>query len=163
MTEVTPDWIALIFQEKDPTTAWQNIFSCLRNQALQSTKTGALDRATVAPDRLLAASAWTLWEQFQTHAPSAADELKRFWVKTSSAGTAVLILDALSLREIPMIVASSRSRGLEPTRVEALASQVPTETDWFAQALGVSGRSKLFNNGAPASFIFSGPDTELAP
>ena len=159
MTEVATDWVNLVLEEKDSATAWQKIFSALRDQALQSTKNGVLDRATVAPDRLLAASAWTMWEQFQSHAPSRFSELKRFWVKTSSAGTAVLILDGLSLRELPVIVVASKSRGLEPTRVEAFASEVPTETDQFAQALGVSGRSKLFNNGAPTSFIFSGPDT----
>ena len=35
---------------------------------------------------------------------------------------------------------------------------MPTETDRFAEALGLPGRSKLYNNKAPASFIFSGPD-----
>ena len=160
MTEGTANWVTLILEERDSATAWQKVFSALRDEALRSPKSGMLDRATVVPDRLLAAAAWTMWEQFQSHAPSAIDELKRFWVKTSSAGTAVLILDGLSLRELPLIALASKARGVEPIRMEALASQVPTETDWFAQALGISGRSKLFNNGAPASFIFSGPDTQ---
>ena len=46
---------------------------------------------------------------------------------------------------------------MQPTRIEALASQVPTDTDRFAEAMGLAGRSKLFNNQPPASFIFSGP------
>lgn len=78
-----------------------------------------------------------------------ADVLQRF-----------LLLDALSLRELPIIVVAARDRGLTPSRVEALGSQVPSDTDRFAAALGVSGRSKLFNNQPPASFIFSGPDVQ---
>ena len=66
----------------------------LRDLAFQSTKSGFLDRATVAPDRLLANTAWNLWDEFHTYAPTAVDELKKFWMQTAASGTAVLILDA---------------------------------------------------------------------
>lgn len=153
-----PDWLNVIVAEEDPTTAWQRIFASLRELALQSTKTGALDRATIVPDRLLANTAWNLWDEFLSHAPTAVDELKKFWTQTTATGTAVLLLDGLSLRELPLIVAAAKERGLTPTRVEAFGSQVPTETDRFAEAVGIAGRSKLFNNQPPASFIFNGPD-----
>ena len=152
------DWLNVIIAEDDPATVWQRIFASLRDLALQPTRTGALDRATVAPDRLLANTAWNLWDEFLTYAPTAVDELKRFWIQTTASGTAVLVLDGLSLRELPLIVAAAKVRGLTPTRVEAHGSQVPTETDRFAEAVGISGRSKLFNNQPPASFIFNGPD-----
>lgn len=152
------DWLNVIVAEEDPTTAWQRIFASLRDLALQSTKTGALDRATIVPDRLLANTAWNLWDEFLSHAPTAVDELKKFWTQTTATGTAVLLLDGLSLRELPLIVAAAKERGLTPTRVEAFGSQVPTETDRFAEAVGIAGRSKLFNNQPPASFIFNGPD-----
>jgi hypothetical protein len=42
--------------------------------------------------------------------------------------------------------------------VEVRGAEVPTETDRFAEALGLPGRSKLYNNKAPASFVFAGPD-----
>jgi len=153
-----PDWLNVIVAEEDPATAWQRIFARLRDLALQSTKTGALDRATIVPDRLLASTAWNLWDGFLSHAPTAVDELKKFWIQATATGTAVLILDGLSLRELPLIVAAAKDRGLTPTRIEAFGSQVPTETDRFAEAVGIAGRSKLFNNQPPASFIFNGPD-----
>jgi hypothetical protein len=152
------DWLKIIVAEDDPAIVWQRIFASLRDLALQSTRAGALDRATVAPDRLLANTAWNLWDEFLTYASTAVDELKRFWIQATASGTAVLILDGLSLRELPLIVAAAKMRGLTPTRVEAFGSQVPTETDRFAEAVGISGRSKLFNNQPPASFIFNGPD-----
>lgn len=152
------DWLKVIIAEDDPATAWQHIFARLRDLALQSTKLGALDRATIVPDRLLANTAWIMWDAFLHHAPTAVNELKRFWIQTTPSGTAILVLDGLSLRELPLIVAAANDRGLTPTRVEAFGSQVPTETDRFAEAVGIAGRSKLFNNQPPASFIFNGPD-----
>lgn len=152
------DWLDAIVSEDDPANVWQRVFASLRDTALQVTRTAALDRATVVPDRLLANTAWNLWDQFLTYAPTAVDELKRFWIQTAASGTAVLVLDGLSLRELPLIVAAAKDRGLIPTRIEAFGSQVPTETDRFAEAVGISGRSKLFNNQPPASFIFNGPD-----
>lgn len=152
------DWVDVIVGQDDPAIAWKHILASLGELALQSSKSGVLDRATVAPDRLLANTAWNLWDDFRHHAPSVIDELKRFWVQTTPSGTAVLVLDALSLRELPTILAAAKDRGLAPTRVEALGSQVPSDTDRFAEALGLSGRSKLFNNKPPASFIFSGSD-----
>lgn len=152
------DWLKVIIAEEDPATAWQRIFVRLRDLALQSTKAGVLDRATIVPDRLLASTAWNLWDGFLSHAPTAVDELKKFWIQTTATGTAVLVLDGLSLRELPLIVAAAKDRGLTPTRIEAFGSQVPTETDRFAEAVGLAGRSKLYNNQPPASFIFNGPD-----
>lgn len=152
------EWLDVIVAEDDPATVWQRIFASLRDLALQSTRKGELDRATVVPDRLLANTAWNLWDEFLTHAPTAVDELKRFWIQKTASGTAVLVLDGLSLRELPLIVNAAKERDLTPTRVEAFGSQVPTETDRFAEAVGISGRSKLFNNQPPASFIFNGPD-----
>jgi hypothetical protein len=142
----------------DPAAAWKVICTGLRDRALQATKPGVLDRATVIADRLLANTAWNLWDEFPHYAPSVIDELKKFWVQTSALGTAVLVLDALSLRELPIIVAAAKERGLTATRVEAFGSQVPPDTDRFAEALGLAGRSKLFNNKTPSAFIFNGPD-----
>jgi hypothetical protein len=158
MNPTAPAWVDAIVGEGDPATAWKKILGALRELALSSAKSGVLDRVTVAPDRLIANSAWNLWDDFQRHALTAIDELKTFWAQTKASGTAILLLDALSLRELPIIVAAAEERGISPTRVEALGSQVPSDTDRFAAALGISGRSKLFNNQPPASFIFGGPD-----
>lgn len=158
MTGTASDWVDVIVGDDDPATAWKQLFASLLEVTLQSTKPGVLDKATVAPDRLLANTAWNLWDDFPHHAQTAIDELKKFWVQPTASGTAILILDALSLRELPIILTAAKDRGLTPLRVDALGSQVPSDTDRFAQALGLPGRSKLFNNQSPPSFIFSGPD-----
>jgi hypothetical protein len=158
MTGAAAEWVDVIVAQDDPSTAWKQIFAALRELALSSSRAGALDRATVVPDRLIANTAWNLWNDFHHYAPTVIGELKKFWVQTTASGTAILLLDALSLRELPLLIAAAKERGLTPSRIEALGSQVPSDTDHFAAALGISGRSKLFNNQPPASFIFSGTD-----
>ena len=160
MTDTTgSNWAEILLAPHGPSDIWRNVFAQLRELALANHAPQTLHRQTVVPDRLLAESAWELWDAFPLHAPKAIDELKQFWKATSSSGTAVLILDALSLREMPMIVKGAEERGITPTRIEVRGSEVPTETDRFAEALGLAGRSKLANNSPPASFVFSGTDT----
>ena len=163
MTTMTPnptpsEWLGLILGAGDAQKTWTDIFARLRDIALSAAKNQNLDRETIVPDRLLAESAWQLWQDFPHHAPSVIAELKKFWVATTSAGTAVLILDGLSLRELPLITGAAEDREITPTRVEVRGAEAPMETNQFAAALGVPGRSKLFNNQQPATFIFAGPD-----
>ena len=152
------EWVDLILRPADSMEIWTAIFARLRDLALSGVSPATLHRETIVPDRLLAESAWNLWQDFPRCAPTVVDELKKFWVAKPGVGTAVLILDALSLRELPLIVQAGQARGLAPVRVEARGSEVPSETDRFAEALGVAGRSKLYNNQAPGTFIFTGPD-----
>ncbi len=105
----------------------------LRDLALSNPGATAIHRETIVPDRLLAETAWDLWQDFPRCAPRVVNELQRFWVTSSGSGMAVLVLDGLSLRELPLIVTAGQQRGLEPTRVEVLGSEVPTETDRFAE------------------------------
>lgn len=153
------DWARVILTPQPPEQAWRLICDRLRDVALEGASAQALQKATIDPDRLLAETAWELWEGFAASAPKVVDELKRFWSAQSMAGTAVLILDGLSLRELPLLLAAAAKRGITPIRAEARAAAVPTETDWFAASLGLPGRSKLFNNKPPGTFIFAGPDT----
>lgn len=157
---INAGWESLILAAQPPDAAWRAIFARLRDTALAAANPAALHRETIAPDRLLAESAWDLWQQFPTAAPTVVDGLRGYWASSSGvAGTAILILDALSLRELPLIVAAAKKRGVEPVRCEVRGSQVPTETDQFAQALGLQSRSRLFNNQPPVSFLFGGADT----
>lgn len=153
------DWAKVILAPQPSATAWSQICDRLRDLAMTGLNPQAMHKATIEPDRMLAESAWNLWADFATSAPKVIDELRAFWSATSPSGTAVLILDALSLRELPIILAAAQKRGIAPTRIEARAAAVPTETDRFAEALGIPGRSKLFNNRPPGTFIFAGPDT----
>lgn len=157
---INAGWESLILADQPPDAAWRAIFDRLCDAALAAANPAAMHRETIAPDRILAESAWDLWQQFPTAAPTVVDGLREFWASSPGiAGTAILILDALSLRELPLIVAGAKKRGVEPVRCEVRGSQVPTETDQFAQALGLQSRSKIFNNQPPAAFLFSGADT----
>jgi len=163
MTATTPTagpiWESLILSERSAPTIWTDIFARLGDLAMSTTSPAALHRETIIPDRLLAESAWDLWQSFPAAAPKVTDTLREFWsAPNASAGTAILILDGLSLRELPLIVAVARKRGLVPTRTMVRGSQVPSETESFAAALGLSSRSRLFNNQPPQSFLFAGPD-----
>jgi hypothetical protein len=110
------------------------------------------------PDRLLAEAAWDLWDEYRQQAPSVIEELKRFWGQTSPFGTAVLILDGLSLRELPLILRAAADRGIAVLQSDVWGTEVPPETDSFAAALGLPSRSKLKHNHAPGTFIFAGSD-----
>lgn len=152
-------WESLILSEKAAPAIWAAIFARLSEVASASSSAAVLHRETIIPDRLLAESAWDLWQAFPQDAPKVIDDLRGFWTSpTGSSGTAVLILDALSLRELSHILAGAAKRGIVPTRTTVAGSQIPTETDQFAAALGLPSRSKLFNNQPPAGFIFNGSD-----
>lgn len=105
------EWIDLILDSADPTEVWNSILSKLCDLALTSRSPAALHRETTTPDRLLAETAWDLWQEFPRCAPKVIDELKGFWVTTTGVGKAVLVLDGLSLRELPMIVQAGQARG----------------------------------------------------
>ncbi len=154
-----PSWESLVLADLPVRDVWAQVFKRLGEVALETSSPAALHKETIIPDRLIAESAWNLWQQFPADAPKVVDGVREFWAQTSAtAGAAVLILDALSLRELPLIVSAARKRNVQPIRVSVAGSQVPSETNQFAAALGLSSRSKLFNNQPPQSFIFGGPD-----
>lgn len=158
-SSTTEPWAETILSGQDSECTWSSIFDRLRDVALATSNPQALHKLTIEPDRLLTDSAWSLWQDFWTHAPKVIDDLKQFWASGTASGTAILILDALSLRELPLLAAAAAKRGISPTRIEVRGSEVPTETDQFAKALGIPARSKLYNNTPPGPFIFGGEDT----
>jgi hypothetical protein len=152
-------WESLILSDRPVAKTWDDIFSKLGSLAANTTNPGLLHRETTTPDRLIAESAWDLWQSFPTEAPSVVNAIREFWsAPSSSTGTAVLILDALSLRELPLILAAGQKRGIKSIRHVVRGSVVPTDTNRFATALGLPSRSKLSNNEYPQSFIFAGAD-----
>ncbi len=149
------DWSGIILDSQSPDTAWAEIFSALLALSKSTSSPVALHDATVIPDRLLTEAAWELWEAFPTHARKTSDCLKS-WT-SSSSGKAVLILDALSLRELPILLGAAETRGIQPAHVDVAGSECPSTTDHFAKSLGLVSRSALANNGKPGTFaLFSG-------
>ncbi|MBI2192008.1 MAG: hypothetical protein HYU36_08495 [Planctomycetes bacterium] len=153
------EWVDQILADRSPRETWSAIFERLLALAQDAASPVELHNQTVPVDRLLAETAWELWERYSDEAPRTAPALIEWWSKPSVSGRAVLVLDALSLRELPALLAGARTRKIEPTSVRVTGSEAPSETNAFAGALGAQTRSKLENNGAPGGFALksSGP------
>lgn len=117
------------------------------------------DRAIGALDHFLAAAAWDLWEQFGETVDRNADRLVDWWSSPYSA-KAILILDGLSLRELPWLVEGAKARGFAVHKTTAHGAEVPSETNAFARALGFNSRSQLQNNGGGMAHRFAPARTE---
>ncbi len=113
-----------------------------------------LDRErTIADLELtLSGAAWELWRDFTTAAPRASAGIIDFWHQTVG-GKAVLILDGLSLREVPWFIAGAAQHGFTVLHAEPRATELPSDTTAFAKALGFATRSKLENNGSPSPHL----------
>jgi hypothetical protein len=117
------------------------------------------DREIGALDYFLSSSGWDLWQAFGDTVERTSDRLIRWWVEPYSA-KAVLILDGLSLRELPWLLQGAKDRGFTLHEVTANASELPGETNEFAQALGFGNRSQLQNNGGGLAHKLQPASTE---
>ena len=133
-------------------TAWEDIRShlvtvwtepCAPPQALADARSRheSLGQYELA----LSHSVWPLWKSFTSAVPRASTRLASFW-EEQPGGRAVLILDALSLREFPVLLHGAQEAGFTIHNAEVLASELPPETTTFAKALGFPSRSSLENN-----------------
>lgn len=118
------------------------------------------DREIGKLDLFLSSSGWDLWQAFGQPEISGvertSDRLARWWAEPFSA-RAVLILDGLSLRELPWLLQGAKERGFTVHEVSAHASELPGKTDEFARALGFASRSKLQNNGGGLAHKLQNP------
>jgi hypothetical protein len=149
------DWVEMILDAPSTEAAWSAIFGRLGSYALYCASPVELNNYTVAPDRLLAESAWNLWFAYSKAAPRTSMVLRDWWAQSSSYGKAVLIMDAFSLRELPALIGGAETHGIKPMNLRVVGAEVPPDTDHFAKALGVPSRSSLANNRAPSNFVFA--------
>jgi len=117
------------------------------------------DREIGAFDHFLATSGWDLWGSFPDAVERTSDRLARWWAEPYSA-KAVLILDGLSLRELPWLLQGAKERGFSLHEVSAYASELPGKTNEFARALGFGSRSQLQNNGGGLAHLLNPAYTE---
>jgi hypothetical protein len=117
------------------------------------------EREIGALDLFLSSSGWDLWHAFGGSVERTSDRLQRWWAEPFTA-KAVLILDGLSLRELPWLLQGAKERGFTTHEVAASASELPGETDEFARALGFASRSKLQNNGGGLMHKLQAANTE---
>ena len=143
MTEGTPEevWLAIIDMALKIASEPLSPQNAVSQVAGRDNRIGAIDD-------FLATSGWELWREFGTAVERTSDRLIGWW-KEPFSSKAVLILDGLSLRELPWLLQGAKARGYTLLDVRATASELPGDTNEFAHALGFSGRSQLQNNGAP--------------
>jgi hypothetical protein len=111
-------------------------------------------------DYFLSSSGWDLWQVFGSTVERTSDRLMRWWAEPYSA-KAILILDGLSLRELPWLLQGAKKHGFKMHgEIEVTASELPGETDEFAGALGFGSRSHIQNNGAGYSHKLQSTSTE---
>jgi hypothetical protein len=117
------------------------------------------DRAINELENAVSSSCWDLWQAFETSMPRSSEAVVEFWGRIHG-GKALLVLDGLSLRESPWILEQATARGYTIHSSNALASELPSETNYYAKALGFSQRSSLENNSAGKSHKLTGAKTE---
>ena len=151
------DWLEKIIDTSSSKDVWDKIFNSLLEIALNGSSAVALHDSTVIPDRILAEAAWELWEEYPYQVDRTSFALKKCCYDTSPAGKAVLIMDALSLRELPLILGGAKARNIEPNMIKVTGAESPSTTDQFAKALNISSRSALDNDNKPGTFkLFGG-------
>lgn len=117
------------------------------------------DRGINELENVLSSSCWDLWQSFEASMPRGSDSVIEFWNRIHG-GKALLILDGLSLRESPWILEQAKARGYTIHTSSAVASELPSETNYYAKALGLSQRSALENNSAGKAHKLTGARTE---
>ena len=110
-------------------------------------------------DLFLATAGWDLWRAYEMAVPRTADALASWWAERG-AGRAVLVLDALSLREVPWLLKCAAERGYTVHQARATGAELPADTTPFAVALGFASRSALQNNGGAGKGRLVGATTD---
>ena len=153
-------------QAATPDDAWRALFAfaweTCRREIPHADVAGEVlrrDRAVAPADLFLATAGWDLWSSYYDSVPRTADRLSAWW-NNSASGRAVLILDALSLREVPWLIHGAAERGYALHSAEPTGSELPPDTNPFARALGFSQRSALENSGAGNAHRLSGARTD---
>ena len=161
---LTPAFLQTI-AEKEPCEAWAAIIKhaqdiCTAPLSLANVRSEVTrrDRDLSTIDLFLASAGWDLWECFGNNVKRTSDKLAAWWEEPGAK--AVLILDGLSLREMPWIIQGAQERGYITHTADVTASELPGETTLFAQSLGFNQRSSLANNCAGNSHKLTGARTE---
>lgn len=133
---------------EEPTQAWEGVFASLWERLSKpvdgdvASEMVRRDKDIEGLDLVMSSSAWDLWPHFESCAPKTSKMLAQFWADAPGS-KAVLILDALSLRESPWLLQEAANRGFKIHRSIATGSALPSDTTSFAKELGLPQRSAL--------------------
>lgn len=149
----TQKWIFSVLTNKPHSDAWNEIFNLVKEISANAKNSEEIRRNILTGDRLISASAWDLWTNYTKTVSKASKKVINFVIEPSAQGKAILIIDAMSIRELPIIIKEAEARNITIS-YEILGSEIPADTDNFAKAIGVTSRSKLENNQAPQHSIW---------
>ena len=165
MMQLSPSFLGKV-ASLEPRDAWRLIVDealsiCREPIDLhEASKTATLrERQVGAIDTLLCSTAWELWDVFPVFVRSNSASLVSWW-RTTGGAKALLILDGLSLRELPWLLQGAQKHGFSVRNTMSMAAEIPAETRYFAKALGFSSRASLANNGAGTRHLFPLAKTE---
>jgi hypothetical protein len=165
MMQLSPSFLGKVTDLEAP-EAWHfivdEVFSiCSESLALREALKAitSRERQVGAIDTLLSSTAWELWDSFPSCVESGSASLVSWW-RNGARAKAILILDGLSLRELPWLLQGAQAHGFTVKNAGSKAAEIPPETHYFAKALGFSSRASLANNGAGASHLFPLAKTE---
>ncbi|KKJ00053.1 hypothetical protein [Prochlorothrix hollandica] len=161
----TPRYLLEKIQTAPSDIAWKAIFEYaweICSSPLTATSVSkeviARDTALADLDLVLSSSGWELWHDFEQSVQQTSKALADWWAARST-GKAVLILDGLSLRELPWILDGAKERGFQVS-ARVTGAELPGDTTPFAKALGFGQRSDLENNRASRTHRLQGAQTD---
>ena len=153
-------------QNSPSTNAWTSIFDwawAVCSQQMEPGRANAevarRDQTVGDLDLYLATAGWDLWSQYESSVPLTSDAVSEWWEK-QEGGRAVLILDGMSLREVPWLLEGAARHGLTVHDARPTGAELPADTTPFAKSLGFAQRSALGNNGAGGSHRLTGARTD---
>lgn len=148
--DLTHKWLT-----EPPRQAWESIFEyvfelCGEKFANEGpAEVQSRDQALADVDLFLSTVGWDLWRHYEDSVPLTSKSLAHWWDTRQGQGKAVLILDGLSLRELPWILKYADEYGFRLRHAKVTGAELPADTNSFARALGFSQRSSLANGSVP--------------
>ena len=121
------------------------------------------DYALHPVDQLVATAFWDLWKAYESSVTLTSQRLVQWWNDRATfqdQGRAVLVLDALSLREVPWLLQGAESRGYQIHQACATGAELPADTQSFALALGFRNRSELADSAHASHGLLSHATTD---
>ena len=155
MNELTIDWLDHFFGLNTP-DQWQHLFNVVQKLTSHPATSNVKGNYTAVEEQIsqiesfLSTSAWDLWNHFGT-APRASQAVIDFWSKTTGP-KAVLLLDSMSVREVSLMLREMPNWGMNLVKYSVAGSEVPSDTDRYAAALGIPGRASLKTQKASSAF-----------
>ena len=82
---ISDPWVNIVLDADGPAAAWEAVFGRLGTMAREIGSPVELHKQTQAPDRLIAESAWELWQAYPSAAQRTSQALIEWWQTPSGS------------------------------------------------------------------------------